>query len=39
MKKNRKKLPKEFNKEDYPKTFILLKELEELLNDREEYKW
>ena len=30
----------EIKKEDYPKTYNLLQELEELLNDKEEYpKW
>jgi hypothetical protein len=27
----------EIKKEDYPKTFQLLKDLEELVNDKEEY--
>jgi hypothetical protein len=41
MKKVKEKKNKEIRKEDYPKTFILLKELEELLQDPdEEYpKW
>ena len=40
MKKPKAKQVKELKKENYPKTFQLLKDLEELLNDREEYeKW
>lgn len=39
MKKTKRKKP-ELKKEDYPKTFQLLKDLEELLKDPEEYdKW
>jgi hypothetical protein len=38
MKKDKKQSG--IKKEDYPKTYILLKDLEELVNDREEYpKW
>jgi hypothetical protein len=38
MKRNKeKKQTREVTKEDYPKTFNLLKELEELLNDKEDY--
>lgn len=37
MKKGKEKTNKELKKEDYPKTFQLLKDLEELLEDREEY--
>ena len=38
MKTNKEKQPKELKKEDYPKTFILLTELEELLSEsNEEY--
>jgi len=37
MKKFKAKQTKELQKEDYPRTFVLLKELEDLLNDKEEY--
>jgi hypothetical protein len=39
MKKNKEKQPRELRKEDYPKTFQLLKDLEDLLNDKEDYSW
>jgi len=37
MKKDNAKQAKELDKKDYPRTFQLLKDLEELLNDKEEY--
>ena len=37
MKKSKIKQVKELNQKDYPKTFQLLKDLEDLLNDKEEY--
>jgi len=39
MKKEKVKKSQEITKEDYPRTLILLQELEELLSDKEEYKW
>jgi hypothetical protein len=39
MKKEKVKQTREVTKEDYPKTFNLLRELEELLKDREDYRW
>jgi hypothetical protein len=37
MKKSNAKQAKELDEKDYPRTFQLLKDLEELLNDKEEY--
>jgi hypothetical protein len=39
MKKSKAKQTREVTKEDYPRTFNLLKDLEELLNDKEDYSW
>lgn len=39
MKKEKVKKSQEITKEDYPKTLVLLTELEELLADKEDYQW
>jgi hypothetical protein len=39
MKKVKAQKSKELNQEAYPKTYELLKDLEELINDKEEYRW
>lgn len=39
QKTKKKKQKKEDIKETHPKTFLLLKDLEELLKDKEHYQW